>query len=363
MNPLVPSYDMLGAPAPPWLVQLLMALTLALHWLLLGAVVGGTLVLLLNALRAKQDPARAELSRGLVPFLPFFLSMAMTVGIAPLLFVQVLYGHLFYTANILLGFWWLALVAVVIVIFYLLWTAWYRLKNEKPLGLAIPIAVLALAVLAAHILSSNATLTQSPEAWDGFRERGMNRLYLGDGTFVPRVLFALAGFVAGGGLLVAVMSQAGLLYQQEAGPQGAAIGLGMAIPALIAQLVFGIALFVSLPSEQRGAVLAGGAESVFFYVSVLAFAATLPLAVMARGAQALRPVLLPAVTYFVGLFGLAFARDTARRAAIAPVFKLADVKVHAQWGNFVLFLVFFLGALGVIAWLVKLAHAKEPSAG
>ena len=58
-----------------------------------GEVVGGIVVLLVNAARRGSDPSAAALSRGVAPFLPFFLSMAMTVGVAPLLFVQVLYGQ------------------------------------------------------------------------------------------------------------------------------------------------------------------------------------------------------------------------------------------------------------------------------
>ena len=43
---------------------------------------------------------------------------SLTTGVAPLLFVQVLYGHFFYTANILLGWRWLAILGVLIVGFY-----------------------------------------------------------------------------------------------------------------------------------------------------------------------------------------------------------------------------------------------------
>jgi hypothetical protein len=356
MNPdLIPSYDLLGSPAPPWLAQVLMALTLSLHWLLLGGVVGGAVVLLLNAARGKGDPARRQMNRGLAPFLPFLLSMAMTVGIAPLLFVQVLYGQFFYTSNILMGFWWLGLLVVVTGVFALLWTAWHRVRQGRPLGIAVPVAVLVLAVLAAKILSSNATLMQSPEAWEAFRAQGMNRPYFGDSTFVPRLLFALSGFVAGGGLLVAVLSRAGLLYGQEAGVAGADIGLRVALPALAAQLIFGVVLLLSLPSAQRSAVLGGGAESLFAYAAIAGFLAAVVLALKARGAGGLRPVLLPAVAFYLGLFGTAFARDTARRAALAPAFKLSSVPQHPEWSSFALFLVFFLGALGVITYLVKLS--------
>ena len=46
----------------------------------------------------KSDPLAAPLR----DWLPFVLSAAITAGIAPLLFVQILYQRAFYTANLLL---------------------------------------------------------------------------------------------------------------------------------------------------------------------------------------------------------------------------------------------------------------------
>lgn len=348
---LVPTYDLLGSPSPFWLVQLLMALTLALHWAFLGATVGGTVVVLLNALR-KQS----EASRALTPFLPFFLSMAMTLGVAPLLFVQVLYGQFFYTSNILLGYWWLGLLVLVIANFYLFWWAWHRLEQGKGLSWLVPAVVLVVFVKSALILSSNATLTQSPDAWAAVWAKGMNRLYAGAPSLVPRLLFALSGLVASGGLVVAILSRAGLLYQGDAAAKGQATGLSIALPALVVQLVSGIALLIFLPGVQRSAVLAGGFEAVFGYLAILAFLGAAALTWLARGADALGKVVLPGLAYFVALFMAAFARDTARRAAIAPHFKLSTVPVHPEWLNLGLFLVIFVAGLGVIAYLIKLAR-------
>ncbi|MFW6108591.1 MAG: hypothetical protein ACOC8D_02140, partial [bacterium] len=331
--------------------------TLAAHWLFLGATIGGTLVVLLNALRGDR-----ELNRGLTPFLPFFLSAAMTVGVAPLLFVQVLYGQFFYTANILLGFFWLGLLAIVIVTFYLFWWAWHRGRQGKAVWWLLPAAALVLFVKAATILSSNATLTQSPEAWEGLWARGMNALYMGAPTLVPRLLFALSGFLAGGGLVVAVLSQAGLLYGGAASARGKRRGLAVAVPALLAQVLLGVLLLIALPPAQRRAVLAGGAESAFAYVAALAFVATAVFAWRARATESLGRVICPAVLFFVGLLGVALARDTARCAALAPYYDLSAVPMpHPEWLNLGLFLVVFLAGLGVIAYLVKLARTESPA--
>ena len=59
---LVPTYDLLGSPAPFWIVQLLMALTLALHWAFLAATVGGT------AAVATLPTAQSRRTYTLLPF-------------------------------------------------------------------------------------------------------------------------------------------------------------------------------------------------------------------------------------------------------------------------------------------------------
>ena len=55
--------------------------------------------------------------------LPFMLGCGITAGVAPLLFVQLLHQRRFYTANLLLGPRWLAVVPALIVGFYALYLA------------------------------------------------------------------------------------------------------------------------------------------------------------------------------------------------------------------------------------------------
>ena len=115
---LIPSPDLLGYPATPGSMLLLLSLTLAAHWMFIGGAVGATFVVLVNSLRAK-DATRRAVTRTLLVFLPFLLSMGVTLGIAPLLFVQVLYGNFFYSANVLIAGWWLLVVPLVIANLYL----------------------------------------------------------------------------------------------------------------------------------------------------------------------------------------------------------------------------------------------------
>ncbi len=178
---LIPSYDMLGLPILPWIAQTLMALTLALHWSFLAMTAGGAVAYVIN--RYKKTDSDIVVLKELSAFLPFSLSMAMTLGIAPLLFVQVLYGNFFYTANILMGYVWMGLLVLTIVNFYLLYIGFWLTKNQRSVR-SIGILILLLLAGSALILSANATLTQSPEVWEAFRANKGISPYLSDTTLL-----------------------------------------------------------------------------------------------------------------------------------------------------------------------------------
>jgi hypothetical protein len=257
----------------------------------------------------------------------------------------------------------MALIVLVIVNFYLLWLTWHRLQCGRTLPWVAVIVALVLFAKAATILSSNATLVQSPAAWESVRAGGMNRLYTGDGSLFPRILFALSGFVAVGGLVVAILDRASILAREDA-PEGAApAGLALVLPALGVQAVFGILVIVTLPSAQRSAALGGGFEAVFSYVAIAAFIGAAALTFLARKAPGLKALLLPLLAYFVGLLSLAAARDAVRRAALkAAGFSIADAPFHPEWSSLALFLVAFVAGLGVLAWLVRLATKRDEPA-
>ena len=109
----------LNGPVPSsWLVLYLV--TWALHFVFVGYVLVGSAYALVQSLRRRDDDPIAARARDV---LPFMLGCGITAGVAPLLFLQLLYQSRFYTANLLLGPRWGAVVPALIVGFYALYTA------------------------------------------------------------------------------------------------------------------------------------------------------------------------------------------------------------------------------------------------
>src|SRR5262245_50672909 len=121
MIPVIPDADPAGLPAPVWLLKLLLVVTFALHLVPMNLALGGGMVAVWSSLRARgragADAAEADshraLAAGLAKLLPVATAFTITLGIAPLLFLQVLYGQLFYTSSVLMAWSWLAVIVLL----------------------------------------------------------------------------------------------------------------------------------------------------------------------------------------------------------------------------------------------------------
>lgn len=113
-----------GFDAPTVFYLSLYLLTLVVHVFFMSYVLAGSLYLAWASL----FPGTGDIPRIQQPlacllrdWMPFVLSAAITAGVAPLLFVQIIYNPHFYTANLLLGWRWMIVIPVLTTAFYLLY--------------------------------------------------------------------------------------------------------------------------------------------------------------------------------------------------------------------------------------------------
>ena len=221
----------LGGPLALYLG--LYVVTLAIHAVFVGYVLAGTGWCAVAAVR-RRDGVVAQVARD---WLPFALGAAITAGVAPLLFVQILYQERFYTSNLLLFQRWMAVVPVLVAGFYLL----YLHKSERVrrawLRAAVPIAAALCFVFVAWSWTENHLLGLDDRAWISFwAER---RWFYGSPALVPRLLGWLAASLP--------IFAAGAAWQVRV--RGAAVCRPLAIVALV-----GIALSTAAAAWQYSAL-------------------------------------------------------------------------------------------------------------
>lgn len=343
-------------PVPWGIPEVLMLATFVVHILLMNAFFGAAMLSLAQTLWGRDDSPGLHAVAKLMP-----TSTALTVnaGVAPLLFMQVLYGHFFYVSDVMLAFWWFSVIGLVIVAYYgaYLWDFRFdRLgRGGRSLALAFLVAVL---FLISFIFTNNFTLMLTPERWTMyFDEPGGTLLNLGEPTLFPRWLHFVTAALAVGGLAQAV------LWTVKAGrgadPAYAAgrIRQGMKVFAgfTLVQVLVGSWFLASLPNEVAARLLGGHGLSTGVFVLALA-SALLTLALGFKGK------VWPTLASLVGTVVLmACVRELVRIAYLAPYFSPADLPVRTQYSPLFLFLATLAVGVLVVAWVLR--QAAKASAG
>lgn len=178
-----------GFPGPTALYLTLYVVTLAVHVLFMSYVLAGSTYLALAALAGRGAPrAGVRTIRGtLQDWLPFAVGVAITAGVAPLLFIQILYEERFYTANLLLFHRWMLIVPALIVGFYLLYlmkTGWAQ--ERKNVWRLVATSAFGCFAFVAWSFTENHLLSRDADAWVSTYASGL--LIYRSPEVIPRLL-------------------------------------------------------------------------------------------------------------------------------------------------------------------------------
>ena len=110
--------------------QILLSSTFLLHLLVMNIMLGWAIIAFCNHAFRDKIPADNQL---ISKKLPFTIAFTVNFGVAPLLFLQILYGHFMYTSSVLMAVFWLSIVALLILAYYA--TYIYNLQFSKLSGL------------------------------------------------------------------------------------------------------------------------------------------------------------------------------------------------------------------------------------
>ena len=353
---LVPGVDPNPLPAPYWVFKLLLIVTFVLHILAMNFMFGGGVLALLTKWRAKNPDAGNRMFFDVAKKMPIFLPAAITLGIAPLLFMQVLYGQFFYTSSILIAWpWFLVLVLLTIAYYGFYYVSFHSGRNPGRAGGVMLLSVV-LVFLIGLLFTNNITLSQTPARWGAkyFASPGGWHLNLSEPTLIPRYLHFFVAALAVGGLLLVFLALANWKRDREYAGQLLEFGGKTFMFATMAQIVVGIVFLISQPRDMR--MLFMGDDPLATTFLLIGFAGGIGAIVLMSDAlrkQNIRTAAfyVPAILGVV-IVSMSIMRDILRDAYLKPYFHPGQFAVKTQWSVLPLFLVLFVA--GVVLWFVML---------
>ena len=354
MDPLslVPSPDTI--PAPSWLFLVLDLLTFTLHILVINVVLGGSLLLLTSRLTRGEPALDKNLHGGLASKIPTGFALGVNLGVAPLLFLQVIYGHLFYSSSVLMAVYWILIIPLLIIAYY---GAYIHIRKYQKAELLSKTALFITAVILLYIsfmFVNNMTLMTQPEKWNAyFENRSGTILNWGDPTLIPRYLHFLVASIAIAGLFSSIIWWFRKRKNVLEADQKIKNGLKVFGIATAVQVVIGFWFLLAIPSEF---ILQFMGQNLFY--TIVLFLGIL----LAIGAiiSAFLGKLLPTFIHLIALIiAMVITRTNLRSLYLQDVFTLDKLVLTPQYGVMALFFVVFVVGLVIVGYMLKLTFNAE----
>ena len=162
----------LPLPVPEWLLIVVLILMFLVHLLFINLMVGGTILSFFYEILGKKNKDYRTLAEEIGKTITVNKSLAVVMGVAPLLAINTLYTKFFYTANSLTGLVWILVVPLVIISFLLVYLHKYTfevLETRHRLHLAILGGALAIFLFIPFIFLTNINLMLFPDKWSVVR--------------------------------------------------------------------------------------------------------------------------------------------------------------------------------------------------
>ncbi len=161
--------DPAGLPSHPLVFLLLGVLTFALHMAAVQVMLGAGALTLRGAF--SHDAQWRRLAQAMLTTSKIAVSVAIVLGVAPLLFVQVVYDPFWYTSNVLSAWWVIGFIVVLIagyLAMYLFYWKNHDLTQAPTRGGWWMVMALALLLAVGFIVHSLTYQALFPEHWQGW---------------------------------------------------------------------------------------------------------------------------------------------------------------------------------------------------
>ena len=334
----LPDYNFLAAPL--WLITMLHIATFTLHLIAMNFMAGGVVVILFGKFNDRwSDPA----VRQLVKLFPSAMAATVTFGVAPLLFLQLVFGRLVYSASIVSAWFWLMIVAVVIIGYYFLYGAAFAEKDRgKRIRTCLTISLFCF-IYVSFIYSSVFSMAERPELIKMLYAGNQSGLVINPdiGSYIFRWLHMLTGAVMVGSFFTGWIGRnSGEVFS---------VSRKFYLYGMAAAMIFGLGYLMTLGDYM--APFMHSAAPFLLLVSVILSLGSLFFF--------FRKQFIPAgLMLLISFAGMVATRFIVRLIRLKDFFDPAAIPVKPQWTAFAVFIICFVAAIGLLWYMLKLFFGK-----
>lgn len=253
----VPKDLPLPLPLPEWLLIIILVISFLAHLVFVNLMLGGTLLTLWSQIKGLKDKKYDLLAKEIASTITVNKSIAVVLGVAPLLSINVLYTVYFYSANALTGLVWIAVIPLVTIAFLLTYLhkyTWKMFDNNKAVHISILGLATVILLFIPFIFLTNINLMMFPEKWAVVK--GFFNAMMLPNVFPRYFHFLFASLAVTGLFLFWYMSRKN--YEFENLLPGFTRydiqrkGYSLALIASICQMLIGPIVLLTLPTKGMG---------------------------------------------------------------------------------------------------------------
>jgi hypothetical protein len=301
--------------------------------------------------------------------MPVLISTAVSVGVAALLFLQVLFGRVFFVSAVVMGWWWLGVIPLLILAYYGAYLLSFREHQFGSAGPVLAWLIASVTGLIALIYGNNMSMMLRANEWPAmYAAAGTGvQLNLADPSLAPRHLHMFLGAIAVTGLGIALLGVIRLRTDAAFGRWAVRFGAFVCGTATALNVFAGLWWLAALPREVVMRFMGQDMAAVMILLLGIFFTfggAGLLILAGASTDQSPRPFVAGSVVSLcVGIVMMVLTRDTVRRVSLELVGFKAVTWTVPQWGPIGIFVVLLLVAVVSVAWMVRALVRGEGNLG
>lgn len=330
-------------PGPLWLFTALHVLTLSMHFAAMNFLLGGILIVIAGRFEQRWENLTV---RRFIALFPAAMAITVTLGVAPLLFLQAVYPRQMYSAAIVSAWFWGLIIPVVILAYYFLYAASFA-GNRGASGKARFLWPALLGLLYVSLVYSSVfSMAERPAL--------IQRLYAQNqtgwrwnpevGDYLIRWLHMILGAVTVGGFFAGMLGKDDpetfpIAKRMFGYGMGAAAAAGLAYVASLGELMASFMRTPAIWALAGGILLSLGSLHLFFK----------------------RRFLVSGLALFASLFLMVITRHQLRLVKLRGYFDPASWRIAPQWTPLLLFLVFLIIAVVIVGYMLRLFFRPSTS--